>query len=87
MSFHLTGKFFVPYKYNRDDHLYSLSDNGFINFTRYCIDFLSTDSRQATGAFYLRRAYGSILDITEKRALVKTKRCITVRYGALLTVK
>lgn len=77
------GKFFVPYKYNRDDHLYSLSDNGFINFTRYCIDFLSTDSRQATGAFYLRRAYGSILDITEKRALVKTKRCITVRLPSM----
>jgi hypothetical protein len=72
--------FSIPYKYNQDEYLYRLSPNGaFINFTRYSVDFLSTDARQATGAFYLHQAHDSILNITEKRAIIKQKRSIVAR--------
>uniref|UniRef100_A0A8D9ADR2 Uncharacterized protein n=1 Tax=Cacopsylla melanoneura TaxID=428564 RepID=A0A8D9ADR2_9HEMI len=77
------ANFSVPYKYNKDDYLYSLSDNGFVNFTRYSLDFLSVDSRKTTGGFYLRQAHDSILDVTEKRALVKQKRSIVSRLPSM----
>ncbi|KAI5712175.1 hypothetical protein M8J75_006448 [Diaphorina citri] len=76
--------FSIPYKYNQDEYLYRLSPNGaFINFTRYGVDFLSTDARQATGAFYLHQAHDSILNITEKRAIIKQKRSIVARLPTM----